>query len=56
MFPKYVCMRAEGLGVRIPDEPDNIFNRPGGWVFIRWRLGLLGLWRWIITSWKNKSA
>lgn len=43
MFPEDVCMGAESLGVRIPDEPDNIFHRPGGWVLIGWSLGLLGL-------------
>lgn len=54
MFPKDVRMGAESLGVRIPDEPDDILHRPGGWVLVGWSLGLLGLWRCVITSWKNK--
>lgn len=48
-------MGAESLGVSIPDEPDNIFHRPGGWVLIGWSLGLLGLWRCIITSWEKRG-
>lgn len=54
MFSKYVCMRAQGLGVCIPDEPDNILHRPGRRVLIWWSFGLLGLGGCIIASWKKK--
>lgn len=40
-------MGAKSLWVRIPDEPDDLVYRPGGWVLIGWSLGLLGL-RWCI--------
>ena len=53
MFPKDVCMGPESLGIRVPDEPDDVFHGPGGWILIGWSLGLLGLWRCVISSWRN---
>lgn len=43
VFSEDVRMGAESLRVCIPDEPDDIFHRPGGRVLVGWSLGLLGL-------------
>lgn len=53
MFPKDIWVRPERLGVRIPDEPDDVVDTPGGRVLIGWSFGLLGLWSCIINAWKN---
>lgn len=55
MFSKDIWVRTKSLRVSIPDEPNHILDRPGGWVLIGWSLGLQGLWRNIIASWKNKK-
>lgn len=49
VFSKNVCMGAKSLGVRIPDEPDNVVYRPGSRVLVGWSLGLLGLRRYAVS-------
>lgn len=55
VFPEDICVRTESLGVCIPDEPNHILHRPGGWVLTGWSLGLLGLWRDIVATWQNQN-
>lgn len=52
VFSKNVRVGAKSLGVRIPDEPDHVVYRPGGWVLVGWSLGLWGL-RWCTVPYEE---